>query len=278
MKHEKTNTAKTYLLQLYIPISIFFLLFAYGCKNQVALDGDYDQKIDSLLSSFPTLNAETQTITKADFAKAEILRAINHQGASNYKFVKSFLDKLKVIGSRWPNPKNFSNNSLIIDNSLTSNFNEVLTDNSLKLLNLYDTLRKNCLYLSNGKNFPRILNNTNIKQTKLGYNRGTKQFANKTIPCEYEKRPNICQNPFYGVDCSGFVYQAFFLSGLNFGKKPEDFANAEYFSDPSHYTKVLNAYFRCSSCYKVERINNAKYQDLRAGDCKLPLNSVQSKV
>jgi hypothetical protein len=115
-------------------------------------------------------------------------------------------------------------------------------------------------------NFSKTFKNSNVNQSKLGYNWGSKQYTKKVIPCKYKKQPNICQRTFFGLDCSGFVYQTFLRSGLNFGEKPEDFANAEYFSNPSHYSRVLDKYFSCRTCYKVERKNNASYEDLRGGD------------
>lgn len=260
MRKKEPNISKRGMLLFGVVLCTLTLVLFYSCnEEQVALDGDYDPSVDSILSTFPSLNPETETITKAEFAHGEILRAVYNRGASNYKFVKSFLIKHKIFGTVWPQPnKNFSPNNFIANN-IPENLNEVLTDNSLKLLKLYDTLRKNCLYLAND----RVLDNV---KTKFGYNWGSKQFKNKVIPHKYDGHPNICQTPFYGMDCSGFVYQAFLLSGLNFGDMPGMFANAEYFSHPSNYTKVLDKYFGCSNCYKVERFDNAKSQDLRAGD------------
>lgn len=253
---------------------LLIALLSTACHEEttVALDGDYDASTDSLLSLFSTLDPSTQEISKSDFIKSEVLLSARNNGISNYKFVQSFLNAIKTAGSAWPNlnKKNEALRSFFANDTLSS-LTEVFTDNSKRLANLYDTLRQSCLFMIDGKNFSKKLQaNTDPKQTKLGYNWGSKQYDENAIPCNYpggSNKLNICQKKFYGLDCSGFVYQAFKLSGLNFGDKPEDFANAAYFSDRSHYKKVLDKYFECNGgCYSVERISYTETKDLRNGD------------
>lgn len=124
--------------------------------------------------------------------------------------------------------------------------------------------------LRNAKHITKKSNYSYYDNNGLAYLWGGKNHNRKLVPSNVNDRKNRCQEPLYGLDCSGFVYQLFLLSDLKIThptkKAPEDYANAEYLSKPKNWRKALSEYADNSNAIKVRRINNLKVEEIQSGD------------
>lgn len=150
--------------------------------------------------------------------------------------------------------------------------NGMLKVNELRPLNI--ELLKHALYMTNPSNYSYYGDNG------LAYVWGGKNHAKKTTPAKVKRRgvryDNRCQEGLYGVDCSGFVYQLFLQSGLKITHhnytKPQDFANAQYLSQPKNWEEALELYAQLDPL-KAIRINEPKLEDIESGDILFFYNS-----
>nr|WP_298789732.1 NlpC/P60 family protein [uncultured Allomuricauda sp.] len=137
--------------------------------------------------------------------------------------------------------------------------------------NLKKSVLKNALYLTDNSNFDFYGTNG------LAYVWGAKDHTKKTRPVKYRKKSNKCKEELYGLDCSGFIYQIFLMSGFKFfsygDENPSNFADSRFFSNPVKWKFPVNKYCEGIDCLKIERINEPTIGQIESGDLLFFYNS-----
>lgn len=137
--------------------------------------------------------------------------------------------------------------------------------------NLKERILQNALYLTDNTNF------NHYGQNGLAYVWGGKNHQSKMKPVRYRGERNKCQEELYGLDCSGFIYQIFLMSGFKFfsgsEQNPSNFANSRFFSNPNEWSSPIRKYCDYYDCLKVERINEPPLEIIESGDILFFYNS-----
>ena len=130
--------------------------------------------------------------------------------------------------------------------------------------NLKEDILKNALYLTDNANFDFY------EQNGLAYVWGGKNHSKKMKPANYRGKGNKCQEELFGLDCSGFIYQIFLMSGLKFFSDdktiPTSFADSRFFSNPENWKAPSKVYCEGYDCLKIERINEPSLEIIESGD------------
>jgi hypothetical protein len=93
----------------------------------------------------------------------------------------------------------------------------------------------------------------------LAYNWGSKKHLELKIPAMYNKKLNICQEPLYGLDCSGMIYQMGLAAGI-------DLANGGCNAEFERNEKNWNDKFIASTEFKDLKAKLYKHSGVSIAD------------
>ncbi len=131
-----------------------------------------------------------------------------------------------------------------------------LTPNELKLADLFTTFRDKAANMCR-KNF---VFPGDPRQTKIGYSWGSKQYLAKVTP---PGEADYCKYKIHGVDCSGFIFQLFFQSGL---KMDSSIACSGNEKNPQFLKRSLDPYFGGPNNYTVTDLKRIDTSKIISGD------------
>jgi hypothetical protein len=101
------------------------------------------------------------------------------------------------------------------------------------VLNLINLLRISASYVCSYK----FSDGGDPNQTRIAYSWGSKEFMDRANP---PGEGDNCTYKIRGLDCSGFIYQIFKMSGINF-QKSDSYADME--RSPAFLKRELKSYF-----------------------------------
>lgn len=180
-----------------------------------------------------------------DAKKEKVIRVVEFMDLYNEEVLKS------------------SNDPTPYTNELKGNLNKTFKTN--KLNKLFNDVLDEALYFSTNSNF------NYYGQDGLAYVWGGKNPKVKMRPVNYNKKPNICQEQIYGMDCSGFIYQIFAKSNMILTKDLVYKASTRSMIKPEYWENALKKYLN-SNQFKVHGEFKKPYSELKSGDIILFCN------
>lgn len=179
----------------------------------------------------------------------------------------------------------YSEFEFAIEEELSKNaYNDTITSNFIDIAlpkrgylavdyarNLKEDVLTNALYLTDNDNFDYY------GEDGLAYVWGGKDHSKKIKPVKYRGETNDCQEELFGLDCSGFIYQIFSMSGFKFFSdnktNPSSFADSRFFSNPEKWEAPSKVYCDGYECLKIERIDEPALDNIESGDILFFYNS-----
>lgn len=223
----------TKLTLLFITALSFVTMAAHGQTPATALDAEADTAVIGQLSR---LSPATAQDTSADNLQVTVKNK-----KFNLALYNAFYNKKKIANFQ-PEP----NIARVMD----------LPDNEKKVLTLFERFRKNASFLFN----------VNYKETKdpaqgrIAYSWGSKQYQLRHKP---PGEGDNCTYEVHGLDCSGFIYQVFKMSGVEL---PVEQCRADQERMPGFLHTALEKQYFKGSPFDVMDMGKLKISEMHSGD------------